>query len=272
MVDDVDAGALLDLVVQVDESQAVMFGQTASDGGLSGPGRAHQEEVGRRVHERCTKSRQRRPMLAASDTRETDVPPRVLIAGCGDVGSRAAALLSARGADVHGLRRSDAPLPAGVTPVRADLADAASLRAVPDRIDQLVFLPTPDARTPQAYRKRLCRRAGRLLDAWGIRRCGGCCSCPPARSTVTTAAPGSTRTRHRRRPDSTARSCSRPSAGSRTRGCPRSCCASPGCTGPADGLLRRLRAGEARVPVDRRSGPTASTPRMRPARSRICWR
>ncbi|KGI78610.1 SDR family oxidoreductase [Oleiagrimonas soli] len=95
-----------------------------------------------------------------------DVPaPRVLIAGCGDVGSRAAAVLQARGATVFGLRRSSAPLPTGVVAVRADLADVASLAALPEGIEQLVYLPTPDTRTPEAYRRVFVDGLERLLDA-----------------------------------------------------------------------------------------------------------
>lgn len=104
-------------------------------------------------------------MLAAPAPAKDASAPRVLIAGCGDVGSRVAGLLHARGAAVHGLRRSPRPLPQGVVPIRADLADAASLAAVPRDIQQLVYLPTPDARTPEAYRRVFVDGLDRLLDA-----------------------------------------------------------------------------------------------------------
>ncbi|NNG63911.1 SDR family NAD(P)-dependent oxidoreductase, partial [Pseudomonas fragi] len=45
----------------------------------------------------------------------------VLIAGCGDVGSRLAAQLPANNWQVYGLRRSIERLPAGVTGVAGDL-------------------------------------------------------------------------------------------------------------------------------------------------------
>ena len=104
-------------------------------------------------------------MLAAPARAKDGVAPRVLIAGCGDVGGRVARLLHARGAAVHGLRRSSRPLPQGVVPIRADLADAASLAALPRDIAQLVYLPTPDARTPEAYRRVFVDGLERLLDA-----------------------------------------------------------------------------------------------------------
>ena len=92
-----------------------------------------------------------------------------LVAGCGDVGSRAAALLAARGDKVYGLRRSDVPLPAGVLPLRADLTDAASLAALPDDIDRVIFLPTPGHRDEAAYRRLFLQGLRNLLAALDAR-------------------------------------------------------------------------------------------------------
>lgn len=92
-------------------------------------------------------------MLAAPVRPDNDDTPRVLVAGCGDVGQRVAARLCAAGAQVYGLRRSASALPEGVFPLRANLSDPAGLQAVPPGFDQLVYLPTPDARTPDAYRR-----------------------------------------------------------------------------------------------------------------------
>lgn len=104
-------------------------------------------------------------MLAAPAPAQDTPAPRVLIAGCGDVGSRAARRLLARGSTVYGLRRSAGALPDGVEAVRADLGDTASLAALPEAIDQLVYLPTPDTRTPEAYRRVFVDGLERLLDA-----------------------------------------------------------------------------------------------------------
>jgi nucleoside-diphosphate-sugar epimerase len=78
---------------------------------------------------------------------------RVLIAGCGDLGLRVARRLLARGDEVHALRRTP-PLGEadGVHWHPGDLTDAASLVSLPAQFSQLVFLPTPDARSPAAYR------------------------------------------------------------------------------------------------------------------------
>lgn len=77
---------------------------------------------------------------------------RVLIAGCGDLGWRVAQRLLARGDAVHALRRTPPDGGDGIGWLRGDLADPASLVDLPTRITQLVFLPTPDAREPAAYR------------------------------------------------------------------------------------------------------------------------
>ena len=87
-----------------------------------------------------------------------------LIAGCGDVGTRLARRLVLRGERVLGLRRSVGALPAGVVPLVADLGDPASLAVLPQGITRLVYLPAPDARTPQAYRRVYGEGLGALLE------------------------------------------------------------------------------------------------------------
>ncbi|NII12006.1 NAD-dependent epimerase/dehydratase family protein [Oleiagrimonas sp. C23AA] len=94
---------------------------------------------------------------------------RVLIAGCGDVGLRVAQRLMARGERVLGLRRH-VPQAAGVPMLAADLSDVDSLRALPDDIDQVVYLPTPGAREPAAYRAVFVDGLGHLLDALSAQR------------------------------------------------------------------------------------------------------
>ncbi|MFC4528547.1 SDR family oxidoreductase [Dyella halodurans] len=78
---------------------------------------------------------------------------RVLIAGCGDVGLRVAEQLLARGDQVWALRRRNAPPESsGIHWLQGDLTQPGTLRDLPDGITQLVYLPTPDARDPAAYR------------------------------------------------------------------------------------------------------------------------
>jgi nucleoside-diphosphate-sugar epimerase len=90
---------------------------------------------------------------------------RVLIAGCGYVGSALAARLAAAGAEVFGLRRRAAALPPGVVPVAADLADPAALRALPGPFDAVVYAAAPDRREESAYRAVYADGVARLVEA-----------------------------------------------------------------------------------------------------------
>ena len=76
---------------------------------------------------------------------------QVLIAGCGDVGSVLASSLLRAGHTVYGLKRDVSTLPSGVIALSADLTDTSTLKDLPSNIDGLVFMPTPAARTLEAY-------------------------------------------------------------------------------------------------------------------------
>jgi len=75
---------------------------------------------------------------------------RVLIAGCGYVGSALAALRRDAGDQVTGLRRSASPLPEGVRSVRADVAQPATLCSLPPA-DAVVYAVSAAAREDAAY-------------------------------------------------------------------------------------------------------------------------
>jgi nucleoside-diphosphate-sugar epimerase len=91
---------------------------------------------------------------------------RVLMAGCGDLGQRVAALLLARGDEVYALRRNPpAQQDTAVQWLRADLTRAQSIPMLPEGITQLVYLPAPDAREEQAYRAVFVEALGHLLQA-----------------------------------------------------------------------------------------------------------
>ena len=66
---------------------------------------------------------------------------RILIAGCGDVGSTLGKLL-ARTHCVYGLRRTIDKLPSQLHPIAADLSDPSSLKNIP-AIDILVYCAAP---------------------------------------------------------------------------------------------------------------------------------
>lgn len=75
---------------------------------------------------------------------------RVLIAGCGYVGSALAVELLRVGHEVTALRRSDAQPPVGVSAWRADLSNRSTLAGLPS-VDVVYYLASPDSRTPEAY-------------------------------------------------------------------------------------------------------------------------
>jgi nucleoside-diphosphate-sugar epimerase len=79
---------------------------------------------------------------------------KVLIAGCGYVGSELARQIvdSGRGYDVVALRRRPRELPAGIVTLACDLTDPRSLESLPRDIDAVVYAVGADASTPQAYK------------------------------------------------------------------------------------------------------------------------
>lgn len=89
--------------------------------------------------------------------------PRALIAGCGDVGTRAGLLLAEAGWQVTGLRRAGA-LPAPLAVVHADLTRPATLAGLA-AVDLVLYLPTPGARNEAAYRAVFVDGPAALLAA-----------------------------------------------------------------------------------------------------------
>ena len=79
--------------------------------------------------------------------------PSLLIAGCGDVGSRLAQQMLQAGWTVHGLRRQVTALPAGVLPVAGDLEQPACPPAWPQGpLDYLVYCVAASRLDEAGYR------------------------------------------------------------------------------------------------------------------------
>lgn len=76
---------------------------------------------------------------------------RILIAGCGDIGSALGARLHADGHEVWGLRRSARALPAGIRALRADLTNLGALEVLPGGLDCAVYIATPDGYDDASY-------------------------------------------------------------------------------------------------------------------------
>ncbi len=94
---------------------------------------------------------------------------RILVAGCGYLGSELAAQLAADGHVTFGLRRSAGPLPRGVQPLVADLCDRAALRAVlagveHGGIDAVVYAAAADRSDDDAYRRAYVEGLANVID------------------------------------------------------------------------------------------------------------
>jgi len=88
---------------------------------------------------------------------------RVLIAGCGYVGSALASMLVSDGHDVFGLRRDPVGrVPDGVTPVAADLAAGTGTEAIPGDLDACVTAISADGRSETAYEAAYVRATANL--------------------------------------------------------------------------------------------------------------
>jgi len=102
---------------------------------------------------------------------------KALIAGCGDLGMRTAALLCQAGHEVIGLRRRPAlqsdgdtvtgriNQPPGFTWFTADLRDPSSMTSLPSDITHVIYAATPDQRQESAYRAIFLDGVQHLVNA-----------------------------------------------------------------------------------------------------------
>jgi nucleoside-diphosphate-sugar epimerase len=89
----------------------------------------------------------------------------LLIAGCGDLGSGLGLAWTQAGGQAWGLRRQAERVPAPIVPIRADLLDLASLRALPARPDAIVYIATPERYDALHYREAYVDGLANLLQA-----------------------------------------------------------------------------------------------------------
>ncbi len=76
---------------------------------------------------------------------------KILIVGCGAIGSELAAVLSAQGHDVTGLKRKPPP-PGAINYVAADISSPSDLADLDSNFTLAFFIVSPDLRTEQSYR------------------------------------------------------------------------------------------------------------------------
>lgn len=90
---------------------------------------------------------------------------RIVIAGCGYVGSALALELRDDGHEVYGLRRDPSRLPPGIEPLAADLSRRESLLVLPDEVELAVYCVSPDDGSDAAYRTAYLDGLERFLRA-----------------------------------------------------------------------------------------------------------
>ncbi|GIZ13723.1 NAD-dependent epimerase/dehydratase family protein [Pseudomonas sp. NCCP-436] len=91
-------------------------------------------------------------------------PASLLIAGCGDVGSRLALRMQAQGWRVYGLRRNAAVLPTGILPLAGDLhVDACPLAWPEEPLDYVVYAAAASQHDEAGYRSTYVEGLQRVL-------------------------------------------------------------------------------------------------------------
>lgn len=101
--------------------------------------------------------------MAITDNTDTS---RILVAGCGKLGTAIARSLSGPSTRVYGLRRNPSPLPEEITGIAADLMQPDRLsKALPDHLDILIYCLTPGSYDEQGYRDAYVTGLNNLLGA-----------------------------------------------------------------------------------------------------------
>ena len=90
---------------------------------------------------------------------------RVLISGCGYVGTSLGLLLASEGHTVFGLRRNTSALPPEIHPVEADLSTSLPPGALPGDLDAVVHVASPGASTDESYKTAYVHGPRYLLSA-----------------------------------------------------------------------------------------------------------
>ncbi len=91
---------------------------------------------------------------------------RILIAGCGDVGTTLGLMLQQAGHEVWGLKRHPATLPPAIRGLAADLGDPVGLKnSLPPDLDYVFYTAAADGFSEERYRAAYVDGVARLLDA-----------------------------------------------------------------------------------------------------------
>jgi nucleoside-diphosphate-sugar epimerase len=90
---------------------------------------------------------------------------RILIAGCGYVGTALGRRLAASDDEVWGLRRSPGGLPPEIRPLAADLGELDSLAGLPPGLDVVIYAASAAGPTDDAYRAAYVDGLANLIQA-----------------------------------------------------------------------------------------------------------
>ena len=90
--------------------------------------------------------------------------PRILIAGCGDVGTALGLMLCERGHEVFGARRSAGRLPAPLRPLAVDVTDRGAVERTIPAVDVVVYAVAAGRRDEGAYRRAYVDGVSALLE------------------------------------------------------------------------------------------------------------
>lgn len=88
---------------------------------------------------------------------------RVLLAGCGDLGTRLGQRLLTQGHDVWGLRRTPSGFPAGLKPLSGDLTKPQSL-TLPADLNWVIYTAAPSQRDEESYRRTYVDGLATILE------------------------------------------------------------------------------------------------------------
>lgn len=199
----------------------------------------------------------------------------LMIAGCGDVGSRLGQQLSAAGWTVYGLRRSVALLPQGIRPVAGDLqADACPATWRANRwITWCIARPPPNTMRP-AIAPPMSTVCAACLAGWRNRGNGpsACCLSPAVACMANSSVSGWMRLRQQKPIATPGGSCARPSSWLCIADCPPVWYALPASTAQAANGCSSRCAKAIAWSANRRCTATASMSMTRRGYWPICCR
>lgn len=95
---------------------------------------------------------------------------RIVIAGCGDVGTACGLLLQQAGHSVWGLRRDVTMLPTELNPLSADLTNPDSLAVLPAAIDYVIYAAAAGGYTPARYQAAYVDGVANVLQVLQARK------------------------------------------------------------------------------------------------------